>query len=67
MQRNKSAAFYKQNPKDIDRSLLTVIPEAPRIAAQNLTPNFDWTMIADIDSKNFNNVIINASVVTNCS
>lgn len=43
-QRDKAAEYYKNRPNEIDRSLLTVIPEAPRISQQGFPACFDWTM-----------------------
>lgn len=43
----KTAAHYKAKPNDIDRSLLTVIPEAPRVPQQGLPPGYDWNMLAE--------------------
>uniref|UniRef100_A0A182KDM6 ANK_REP_REGION domain-containing protein n=1 Tax=Anopheles christyi TaxID=43041 RepID=A0A182KDM6_9DIPT len=42
--RNKAAEHYKNKPGDIDRSLLAVIPEAPRISQQGFPAYFDWAM-----------------------
>ncbi|XP_049283109.1 uncharacterized protein LOC125763731 isoform X1 [Anopheles funestus] len=42
--RNKPAEYYKNKPSDIDRSLLSVIPEAPRISQQGFPAYFDWAM-----------------------
>uniref|UniRef100_A0A182P317 Uncharacterized protein n=1 Tax=Anopheles epiroticus TaxID=199890 RepID=A0A182P317_9DIPT len=42
--RNKPAEYYKNKPADIDRSLLAVIPEAPRISQQGFPSYFDWSM-----------------------
>uniref|UniRef100_A0A182VAD7 ANK_REP_REGION domain-containing protein n=1 Tax=Anopheles merus TaxID=30066 RepID=A0A182VAD7_ANOME len=42
--RNKPAEHYKNKPGDIDRSLLAVIPEAPRISQQGFPAYFDWAM-----------------------
>ncbi|XP_050072303.1 uncharacterized protein LOC126560386 [Anopheles maculipalpis] len=42
--RNKAAEHYKNKPSDIDRSLLSVIPEAPRISQQGFPAYFDWAM-----------------------
>lgn len=43
----KTPAHYKAKPNDIDRSLLTVIPEAPRVPQQGLPPGYDWNMLSD--------------------
>ncbi|XP_052896551.1 uncharacterized protein LOC128303593 [Anopheles moucheti] len=42
--RNKAAEYYKNKPSDIDRSLLSIIPEAPRISQQGFPAYFDWAM-----------------------
>ncbi|XP_059612657.1 uncharacterized protein LOC132259125 [Phlebotomus argentipes] len=42
----RAAEYYRQRPQDIDRSLLTVVPEAPRIA-QTVVPDFDWSIITE--------------------
>ncbi|XP_055589623.1 uncharacterized protein LOC129741846 isoform X9 [Uranotaenia lowii] len=50
--KGKLAEYYKNKPSDIDRSLLTVIPEAPRISQQGFPSHFDWSMFtidADTD------------------
>ena len=46
-QRGKTAAFYKKNKnnEDLDRSLLTVVPEAARIAEQGFPSSFDWNFL----------------------
>lgn len=43
----KTPAYYKSKPNDIDRSLLTVIPEAPRVPQQGLPPGYDWNMFVE--------------------
>ncbi|GAB0094568.1 uncharacterized protein DMENIID0001_098860 [Sergentomyia squamirostris] len=42
----KAAEYYKQRPTEVDKSLLTVVPEAPRIG-QTTVSDFDWTLITD--------------------
>ncbi|XP_055689639.1 uncharacterized protein LOC129793555 [Lutzomyia longipalpis] len=42
----KAAEYYKQRPQEMDKSLLTVIPEAPRIA-HTMVPDFDWSIITE--------------------
>ncbi|XP_058056480.1 uncharacterized protein LOC131207864 [Anopheles bellator] len=42
--RHKPAEYYKNKAGDIDRSLLSVIPEAPRISQQGFPSCFDWAM-----------------------
>lgn len=50
-QRDKPAEYYKNKPSEIDRSLLTVIPEAPRVSQQGFPAYFDWAMFTiDEDS-----------------
>lgn len=43
----KTPAYYKAKPNDIDRSLLTVIPDAPRVPQQGLPPGYDWNMLIE--------------------
>lgn len=43
----KLASYYKTKPSDIDRSLLTLIPEAPRIPQSRIDGNFDWSCIGE--------------------
>ncbi|XP_053691986.1 uncharacterized protein LOC128740472 [Sabethes cyaneus] len=53
--RDKPAEYYKNKPNEIDRSLLTVIPEAPRISQQGFPAYFDWSMFTldeDYDDSN---------------
>ena len=46
-QRGHTPAYYKKskNSDDLDRSLLTFIPDAPRISEQGFPPNFDWKFL----------------------
>lgn len=43
-QKGRTPAYYKKskNSEDIDRGLLTVIPDAPRVAEQGFPPHFSW-------------------------
>ncbi|KAG5684639.1 hypothetical protein PVAND_013859 [Polypedilum vanderplanki] len=45
--RGKMPAYYKKskNSEEIDRTLLTVIPDAPRIAEQGFPSNFTWDIL----------------------
>ncbi|XP_076240749.1 uncharacterized protein LOC143183169 [Calliopsis andreniformis] len=43
--RQKAAAFYKNRPSDIDQSLLTVIPEAPRVSGTSYPKHWDWRIL----------------------
>ena len=43
----KTPAYYKTKPNDIDRSLLTVIPDAPRVPQDGLPPGYDWNMLGE--------------------
>ncbi|XP_052562965.1 uncharacterized protein LOC120418960 isoform X2 [Culex pipiens pallens] len=53
--RDKPAEYYKNKPSEIDRSLLTVIPEAPRVSQQGFPAYFDWAMFTiDEDSDDSN-------------
>lgn len=52
----KMAGYYKNRPSEIDKSLLTVIPDAPRIP-QPVTPNnYDWSLLEE-NRPNISNVI----------
>ncbi|XP_055642710.1 uncharacterized protein LOC129779322 isoform X2 [Toxorhynchites rutilus septentrionalis] len=53
--RDKTAEYYKNRASEIDRSLLSVIPEAPRISQQGFPAYFDWNMFTieeDSDDSN---------------
>ncbi|XP_050487995.1 uncharacterized protein LOC126872291 isoform X3 [Bombus huntii] len=43
--KQKAPAFYKNRPSDIDQSLLTVIPEAPRVAGSSYPKHWDWRIL----------------------
>lgn len=43
-QRMKTANFYKSRHSELDKSLLTVIPDAPRVPQPGLPSNYDWSM-----------------------
>ncbi|CAL7950364.1 unnamed protein product [Xylocopa violacea] len=43
--RQKAPAFYKNRPSDIDQSLLSVIPEAPRVAGTSYPKHWDWRIL----------------------
>lgn len=47
----KTATYYKNKPNDIDRSLLTVVPDAPRVPQQGLPASYDWSMFTDEANK----------------
>jgi hypothetical protein len=40
-------SHYKKtkNGEEVDRSLLTVVPDAPRVAEQGFPPNFTWDIL----------------------
>lgn len=44
-QKQKAPAFYKNRPSDVDQSLLTVIPEAPRVAGTSYPKHWDWRIL----------------------
>lgn len=50
-QKMKTATYYKNKPNDIDRSLLTVVPDAPRVPQQGLPASYDWSMFTDEAAK----------------
>lgn len=43
----KTPAHYKQKPSDLDRSLLTVVPDAPRVPQTGLPAAYDWSLFGD--------------------
>lgn len=43
-QRQKVASYYRSRASDVERSNLTVVPEAPRIP-QTAANEFDWNVI----------------------
>ncbi|XP_076180840.1 uncharacterized protein LOC143153464 isoform X2 [Ptiloglossa arizonensis] len=43
--RQKAAAFYKNRPSDVDQSLLSVIPEAPRVSKPSYPKHWDWRIL----------------------
>ncbi|XP_076679364.1 uncharacterized protein LOC143374797 isoform X2 [Andrena cerasifolii] len=43
--KQKAAAFYKNRPSDIDQSLLTVVPEAPRVSGPSYPKHWDWRIL----------------------
>ncbi|XP_063697910.1 uncharacterized protein LOC134828816 [Culicoides brevitarsis] len=45
-------AYYRSKPHEVDKSLLHVIPEAPRVPKK--PPSFDWSMFFDEDAANNN-------------
>lgn len=47
----KTPIYYKNKPSDIDRALLTVIPDAPRVSQAGLPAVYDWAMFADDSAK----------------
>lgn len=47
LQKIKTPTYYKNKPSDIDRSLLTVIPDCPRIPQPGPPIGFDWSLFSD--------------------
>lgn len=41
----KTANFYKSRHSELDKSLLSLIPDAPRVSQTGLPPNYDWSML----------------------
>lgn len=52
----KTTNFYKHRPHELDKSLLTVIPDAPRVPQPGLPSNYDWHMFNEDGSQNIANV-----------
>ncbi|XP_031620870.1 uncharacterized protein LOC116339242 isoform X2 [Contarinia nasturtii] len=42
--RMKTANYYRNKSSELNKSLLTVIPESPRVSQSGLPPNYDWAM-----------------------
>lgn len=40
----KTANFYRNRPSELSKSLLSVIPESPRVPQSGLPSNYDWAM-----------------------
>lgn len=40
----KTANFYRNKSNELTKSLLTVIPESPRVSQSGLPANYDWAM-----------------------
>lgn len=51
----KTANFYKARPSELDKSLLAVIPDAPRVPQTGLPSNYDWSMFNDGTYQNSSN------------
>ncbi|GLV41893.1 uncharacterized protein CBL_00355 [Carabus blaptoides fortunei] len=45
--RQKTAAYYKTRPNEIDSKLLQVIPDAPRTASSAFPASWDWNLLSD--------------------
>lgn len=46
-QKGRNAAYYKKtkNGEDVDRALLSIIPEAARVSSQGFPPHFSWDFL----------------------
>lgn len=51
-QQMKSPGYYRGKSSELDRSLLHVVPEAPRVSKRGPPQSFDWNMFFDNDSAN---------------
>lgn len=40
----KTANYYRNKPNELNKSLLTVIPESPRVPQSGLPPIYNWAM-----------------------
>lgn len=49
LQRMKTANYYKTRGYELDKSMLRIVPDAPRVPFSGLPPNYDWNMF---DSNN---------------
>lgn len=52
----KTASFYRSKPSELDKSLLHVIPDAPRVPHSSVPPHFDWSMFEEEGSQRLSNV-----------
>ena len=57
----KTASHYRSKPNDLDRTLLTVIPDAPRVPFPGLPAIYDWNMFHDERWQSFANVCFDCS------
>lgn len=48
LKRQKTAAYYKTRPNEIDSKLLQVIPDAPRTASSAFPASWDWNLLTDL-------------------
>lgn len=40
----KTATYYRSRANELNKSLLIVIPESPRVPHSGLPANYDWSM-----------------------
>lgn len=52
----KTANYYKNRPNELNKSLLTIIPESPRVPQSGLPSNYDWSMFDDENHHAIKNV-----------
>lgn len=46
MQKQKAPGYYKTKPSELERALLTVIPEAPRVPSKTFPSGWDWGILS---------------------
>lgn len=44
LQRMKTANFYRNRPNELNKTLLHVIPDSPRVPQSGLPSNYNWAM-----------------------
>uniref|UniRef100_A0A336LY16 CSON004016 protein n=1 Tax=Culicoides sonorensis TaxID=179676 RepID=A0A336LY16_CULSO len=55
-------AYYRSKPNEVDKTLLHVIPEAPRVPRK--PPSFDWSMFFNADDANNNEPALVQSILS---
>lgn len=53
----KTATFYRNKSNELDKSLLHLIPDAPRVPHSGVPPHFDWSMFEEEGTQKVSNVI----------
>ncbi|CAG9865308.1 unnamed protein product [Phyllotreta striolata] len=51
--KQKTAGYYRTRHSEIDAKLLTVVPDCPRSAKENLAAAFDWNLLTSSPSSNW--------------
>lgn len=60
----KTANYYRNKPNELNKSFLTVIPDAPRVPQPGLPPSYDWAMFdGGTDFQSNKNVCVSFSKI----